>query len=365
MRRAYFFHVLFCSVCLTLSHWAVSQEPAAQDAPSAPAQATDQSLTEAPGQPDSQSTKQPEESAAEQEPADQPAAKEATTKSPAEPMPLSNPESVARSTSPDAPADTESAEAEPANAEDAAQSEEERLARLKDLLSLVTDNTLFNAARESPAYFGLVKEVLAHTPEELRSKARENPRFNDFYQHPAKHRGELVHLELNLRRVLPLDIKAKNAAGVTKLYELWGWTDEAKAHMYCCITPELPPGLPTEGDIAERVELTGYFFKMQAYQPGDMAPDARNLVAPLIIGRITPAPKAPSEAEGMGNWPFYLIGGFGLIVLLRILMQVRMFARSGPTGRHYRRRPLEPLNADTLSDSLSSDRGLPIRNADE
>ncbi|MGN6547858.1 MAG: hypothetical protein ACTHK7_22675, partial [Aureliella sp.] len=174
-------------------------------------------------------------------------------------MPLSTPESVATSVSPEAPADNKEG-GEKADKEDAAaaeepaqESDEERQARLKDLLSLVSDNTTKMKPRESPAYFALVKDVLDHTPEELRSKARENPRFNDFYSDPAKHRGELVHLVLNLRRILPVDIKTPNAAGVTKLYELWGWTDEAKAWMYCCITPELPPGFPTQGDVSQRV----------------------------------------------------------------------------------------------------------------
>lgn len=278
----------------------------------------------------------------------------------AEPIPLSTPESVATSVSPEAPTDNVTASAEATE-----ESEEQRQARLKDLLSLVTDNTPGIHKRENPAYFALVNEVLSHTPEELRSKARKNPRFDEFYRKPAKHRGELVHLMLNVRRVLPIDVQAKNEAGVTRLYELWGWTDEAKAWMYCCITPELPDGFPTQGDIAKRVELTGYFFKMQAYQPGDAEPNARNLVAPLIIGYVTPAPHAPKEVESVGSWPFYLIGGFGLIMLMRILMHVRFFSRHLPTHRNYRRRPLEPLDADTLTDSLSSDRGLPIRNADE
>ena len=255
-----------------------------------------------------------------------------------------------------------------ASLEEAALSEAANQARIKDLLSLVSDNTLFNHRRESLAYFALVKEVMRQTPEELRSRARDNPRFNEFYSKPAEHRGELVHLAINLRRVLPIEVKHNNEADVTKLYELWGWTDEAKAWMYCCITPELPPGLPTEGDVAERVEITGYFFKMQAYQPGDAAPNARNLVAPVVIGRVTRAPK-PLDAAGdggLGNWPLVLIVGFGIIIAFRLVMQVRNFGRSAPTHRNYRRRSLEPLDTDSLGESLgSSNKGLPIRNADE
>jgi len=280
------------------------------------------------------------------------------------PMPLSTPESVADSTSAAAPDDHA---ADHANDKEAEESEEARQARIKDLLSLVTDNTLGVYKRENAAYFALLKEVLTHTPEELRAQAHANPRFDEFYRHPSKHRGELVTLVLNVRRVIPVEIEYENEAGVTKLYELWGWTDEAKAWMYCCITPELPPGFPVKSDVAERVELTGYFFKMQGYKPGDASPNDRNLVAPLVIGRITRAPKAPGQAaEGLGNWPFYLIGGFGLIILMRVLMQVRLFSRTAPTQRQYRRRSLEPLDADNLGDSLrDTDRGLPIRNADE
>ncbi|MGN6137184.1 MAG: hypothetical protein ACTHOU_22085 [Aureliella sp.] len=262
-------------------------------------------------------------------------------------------------------------EAAPAESSDNAQAsesdEQARQARIKELLSLVSDNTLFNHKRENPAYFALLKEVLRQTPEQLRSQARDNPRFNDFYRKPAEHRGEVVHLVLNLRRILPIDIHIENEAGVKRIYELWGWTDEAKAFMYCCITPELPPGLPSEGDVDERIEVTGYFFKMQAYQPGDAAPNARNLVAPVVIGRIVSSPKpVAAEGPGLGQWPLVLILGFAIVIAMRLVMQARGGSRFAPTHRHYRRRSLEPLDTDRLGDSLSSaDKGLEIRNADE
>ncbi len=241
-----------------------------------------------------------------------------------------------------------------------------RQARLKELLTLVTDSTLFSNRRESPAYFALVKEVLDQTPEELRAKARDNPRFNDFYRQPAAHRGEVVHLVLNLRRVIRLPIKAKNEAGVTELFELWGWTEEAKAWMYCCIVPELPPGIEEGDSVNHRIELTGYFFKMQAYQPGGAAPNARNLVAPLVIGRITQAEAKQVASSSIGNWPLILIVGFGGLIFLRLMMRLRSFGRPVATHRNYRRRSLEPIDADNLGDALGGqDRGLKIRNANE
>lgn len=276
--------------------------------------------------------------------------------------------SVGDQPAPDAPSLTEvtsteqAAEASDETPVDAAA----RAARIQDLLSLVRDNTIYTNKLDNPAYFALVKEVISQTPEQLRSQARENPRFNDFYRNPSEHRGEIVHLSINLRRVLPLDIKSKNEAGVTRLYELWGWTEEAKAWMYCCIVPELPPGV-TEGDVDIRVELTGYFFKMQAYQPGGAAPNARNLVAPLVIGRIAVAPQVAEPAsQGLGNWPLILIVGFGIVIVFRMMMHMRLFGRPAPTHRNYRRRSLEPLDTDSIADALAaSDKGLRIRNANE
>ena len=260
--------------------------------------------------------------------------------------------------------------AEPAQQAEQVQEEstepaEARQARIKDLLSLVSDNTLVSHKRESPAYFALIKELLDQTPDQLRAKARENPRFHDFYANPANHRGEIVHLALNLRRVLEIDIKNENEAGVKKLYELWGWTDEAKAWMYCCIAPELPPEVAL-GDVQQRIELTGYFFKMQAYQPGDAAPNAKNLVAPLILGRIVASPKVSTEnTDALNRWPMYLIAGFGILVLFRLVLQVRNFTRPAPTHRNYRRRSLEPIDPEAVDDSVGTGSGLKIRNANE
>lgn len=240
--------------------------------------------------------------------------------------------------------------------------------KLKELLSLVQDNTLSVHRRENPAYYLLMKQVIDRTPEELRNEVTLNPRFNDLYKKPSDYRGQLVHVKLNARRVLPVNITARNAAGVTRLYEIWGWTEEAKAWMYCCVVHELPEGFPEEGDIAKRIELTGYFFKMQAYQPGNAAPNARNLVAPLVIGRIVDAgPVQAKQSESLGNWPMFLIVGFGIIVMFRVMLHLRGIGRATTVRRNYRRRSLEPVDPDALDDAIASTtgRGVRIRNANE
>lgn len=258
-------------------------------------------------------------------------------------------------------ADTPSADA--TTAEDAAA----KAAKLKDLLSLVQDNTLSVHKRENPAYFLLLKDVMDRTPEQLREEVTANPRFHDLYKKPSEYRGQLVTVKLNARRIMPVDVSPNNAAGVSRLYEIWGWTEEAKAWMYCCVVPELPEGFE-EGNVSKRIELTGYFFKMQAYQPGNAAPNARNLVAPLVIGRIVDAGAPPAKViNSMGSWPMFLIIGFGIIVMFRLMLHLRGMGRNAPPiRRNYRRRSLEPIDPDALDDAIGSvDRGIRIRNANE
>ncbi len=114
--------------------------------------------------------------------------------------------------------------------------------KLEDLLSLVSDNSFRIHKREMPAYWELIRIANEKPMEELLAEARSNPRFHDFYTAPSKHRGELIQLALHVKRVIPYPVEVENRAGVKQLYELWGWTDEAKAWLYCCITSELPRG---------------------------------------------------------------------------------------------------------------------------
>ncbi len=74
------------------------------------------------------------------------------------------------------PTETSSTNAPAADAatpDDAAE-QAAKAAKLKDLLSLVQDNTLSVHKRENPAYFWLVKDVIDRTPEELRQAVSAN-----------------------------------------------------------------------------------------------------------------------------------------------------------------------------------------------
>ncbi len=214
-------------------------------------------------------------------------------------------------------------------------SDEEERQRLKDLLSVVVDGTEKMAAREMPAYFHLLRKVQQELPEDLKTRARFNPKFNDFYQYASKYRGELVRVELNVRRIDRYEVNEENAAGLKEVYELWGWTEEAKAWLYYGIVPELPKGMKT-GPVEERVTLVGYFFKLQGYRPGDAKPGDRSMVAPAIIGRIVWKPPAPPAKEPWWMWAAVS----GVVVLIVGFLAVRILGMR-------RRRPGSKPRAET------------------
>jgi hypothetical protein len=199
------------------------------------------------------------------------------------------------------------------------QDEELEQARLKELLSVVLDGTLKNNQREMPAYYYLLKKAGSQPPETLRKQARE-PKFNDFHQFAPEHRGELVRLNLNVRRIDRYSVTEENVAGVKEVYELWGWTEEAKAWLYVAIVPELPAGLKV-GPVEERVTLVGYFFKLQAYHAGDAKPGARPMLAPAIIGRVIWRPHPPPAKEPWWMWAVLV----GVVVVVVGFLAFRIF----------------------------------------
>jgi len=212
-------------------------------------------------------------------------------------------------------------------------------ARLKDLLSLATDYTTKIGKREMPGYWGLVDLVMDKSVSELAKSARKNPRYNDFYSNPGKHRGELVSTTLHLRRVISYPVDPALGHKATELYELWGWTDESKAWVYCVVTPKLPPGFPKDGDFNRDVEVAGYFFKMQGYQPGSAAPNAKNLIAPLIIGRVDEVRKPEVPLAQFNNLTILFVGVFALLFFLRLMLRLRASVSSiGQTHIDVRRR---------------------------
>lgn len=196
---------------------------------------------------------------------------------------------------------------------------------LRDLLSIVSDNTLLIHKREMPAYWRLLSISMAEDYGTQYEKARRNPSLNEFHTAAAKHRGELVSLNLNIRRVVQYDaIDANNPANVKQLYEVWGWTEQSKSWLYVCVTPELPPGMQVGEAVSFRAQFTGYFFKMLAYHSAKPTSSGMPRVAPMLIGRFSTERLAPlrpaSDPLQVFIWVVFAVvcvGGFFMRWILK------------------------------------------------
>ena len=194
----------------------------------------------------------------------------------------------------------------------------------RDLLSLVTDNSLRMAKREMPAYWELVRRTANSNFNELREVANSRTKFNDFYSDPVKHRGELVSLEITVRRVTRFDAEPANPAGVASVYEIWGSTDQSHAWLYVLITNTLPDGFDEETLLRRKTEFAGYFLKLLAYHPGSASPNAKPLLAPLLVGRFNDIqPTKPTLESNLPSWAS--LGVIATIVIATVIFTVRVF----------------------------------------
>ena len=218
-------------------------------------------------------------------------------------------------------------------------------AQTRDLLSLVTDNSLRMAKREMPAYWELVRKTANSSFNELREEANSRTKFNDFYSEPAKHRGELVSLDIVVRRVTRFDAESGNPAGVNSVYEIWGSTEQSHAWLYVFITNELPKGFDEETLLRRKTTFAGYFLKLLAYHPGSAPPNAKPLLAPLLIGRFDDIQQTTqSSKSNMPEWASW--GMIVVVVLATMFFTVRVFlnAEQKKRGKRDHRNDLKDVD---------------------
>jgi hypothetical protein len=233
--------------------------------------------------------------------------------------------------------------------------EEAAKEELKEWLTVVSDNTLEMHKREMPAYWRLISLAKAETFSSMTERARKSPAFSEFFLAAPEHRGELVSLDVNVRRVLKYPVNEGNPAKVQNLYEIWGWTNQAKSWLYVFVTPELPEGSNESTLVNRTVTFTGYFFKLQGYHSGMARQNNQPLVAPLLIGKLAPH-KASESSKQQPNLRFYLVA---LCVLgicgLRVLMKYLLRPKQASFSTGYKTMSNRPAENDAKFDWLDID----------
>ena len=214
----------------------------------------------------------------------------------------------------------------PTNSETAPPDEDwEQQAEVAQEFQAVLDGSLEIQPEENFAYARLFSWIQQQSWDDLCARARGDVVLADLMHSPAKYRGRLLKLDLNVRRVLACDVDNR-LLKARRIYEIWGFTEDSKAWLYDVVTDELPEGMPIGPDVIERAQFVGYFFKLQGYYEAGAKPRAAPLRAPLLVGRLVRYPSATElQSQGIGWWEFGAAAIVAALILTLVLVQRAFF----------------------------------------
>jgi hypothetical protein len=152
---------------------------------------------------------------------------------------------------------------------------------------------------ESQAYNYILVQANRLSPSAFARSARRDVTFAHLFEEPGVYRGQVIHIEGQLRRLRKFNAPRLAAnEGVKTIYEAWIFDAVHTRNAYCVILTELPPGLKPAERMDRYVAFDGYFFKRYRYEAGDGWRDA-----PLLIGRTLTLQHAPPLPES--DWSLY------------------------------------------------------------
>jgi hypothetical protein len=196
----------------------------------------------------------------------------------------------------------------------------------KNEFQAITDGSLTLGPEEMEPYDRLVFWVKNQSYARLRQRARSNLLFTHLHDEPDKYRGQVVSMELTVRRILDA---GKNRDGI-QLYEVWGVSAESRDRLYVAIVVDLPKGMPIGASVHEKSRFVGYFFKLQGYHASGAKLGAVPEKTPLLIGRLQWEPVAVPKVNN--TWDSTV--GLSLLVIFGLVLGLGMIY-----SKWYKRKP--------------------------
>jgi hypothetical protein len=182
---------------------------------------------------------------------------------------------------------------------------------------VLDDGTEALSQVEMTPYDRMVFWVKNQSFERLYRRAKKDLWYTDLYDSPDQHRGDLVALNVEIRRA---HTKYEKRYGFN-LTEAWGQTEESRDRLYDFIVLDYPKEMHEGNDLHIKAKFAGYFLKLQGYQPGMAKLGARPEKAPLLIGRLEWEPSAVPEANSSREWYWLaaILTMLGLVFGIRFL----------------------------------------------
>lgn len=167
------------------------------------------------------------------------------------------------------------------------------------------------------------------------------------YQQPNVYRGKLVSVRGVVRRVNRKELPKKKP-GIDVYYQIWLQPLDNPLSPMVIYTLDLPREFPTGNELREEAQITGFFFKLWAYQAQD-----KIRTAPLIVARTfdwTKPAVAPARTWSTGRMLSLVASA---AVLAMILVAWALYStwhrrKAGLAGRFTRPLPQDVTNLDEL-----------------
>ena len=179
----------------------------------------------------------------------------------------------------------------------------------------VTDRTLYIQREETFAYNQVLHWVHNQPWAVMEKRAKKGVIYDQLVAEPEKYRFAIVEWDLDVRLIR--DWSDLTGPGGERLYEVWGMRSDSGNRLYDAMVIDLPKEMRV-GKVWEKAKVVGYFFKVQAYEPGGAKPNARPLAAPLLIGRIKWEPTVIPPVSS-SDWTWGLVAVAVLVVVAAVL----------------------------------------------
>ena len=209
----------------------------------------------------------------------------------------------------------------PADKENADQGEEPALAAGlfpgvdAKLLQQITDNSRFRD-EENPAWFNLFGVLKRTDQSKLRQASIGRVSWLQLNEQSDEYRGELVTVRGTIRRANQVGC-VKNDEGIEGYERVWIWPDDKPDQPIVAYCLQLPQGFPTGMELAERAQVTGFYFKRWLYLGKNDLQTAPVLLAKTIAWQKKP-PKAEDDIPAVFSSIYFLIAAAAIISLLAV-----------------------------------------------
>ena len=201
-----------------------------------------------------------------------------------------------------------------------------------ECLSAVVDDTTFRYD-ERDAWFNLL-DVLKKTDEAtLRKASTGRVTFAQLFNQSRDYRGQLVTLVGTIRRAHRLTAP-RNDFGIETYYQTWLQSDDNRESPMVVYCLNLPKGFPTGMNVAEDVEITGFYFKRWAYK----AQDSPRTVPALLTRTVEWRPRTP-VAQTAPMDTFTILSVVGTALLASLVIVVFAYVRTRPSRLSRSERP--------------------------